>query len=106
MSEHDEQLTPTEIAERLRLAREEANKKQAEAALAIDVARTTLVAIEQGQRRARMYSPALRQQGNCCIGLSSIRATWSTCVSDHDPAHASGLCSRRPDREPDVLHPL
>lgn len=54
MSEHDEQLTPMEIGERLRLAREQANKTQAEAALAIDVARTTLVAIEQGQRRARM----------------------------------------------------
>lgn len=54
MSEHDSQLTPTGIGERLRLAREQANKTQAEAALAIDVARTTLVAMEQGQRRARI----------------------------------------------------
>lgn len=53
MSATDEQLTLAEIGERLRLAREEAHKTQAEAALAIDVARTTLVAIEQGQRRAR-----------------------------------------------------
>jgi Zn-dependent peptidase ImmA (M78 family)/DNA-binding XRE family transcriptional regulator len=54
MSTPEEQLTPLEIGERLRLVREEANKTQAEAALAIDVARTTLVAIEQGQRPARM----------------------------------------------------
>lgn len=54
MNKHDEQLTPVQIGERLRLAREEANKTQAEAAAAIDVARTTLVAIEQGQRRARI----------------------------------------------------
>jgi Zn-dependent peptidase ImmA (M78 family)/DNA-binding XRE family transcriptional regulator len=54
MSMSEEQLTPVEIGERLRLVREEANKTQAEAALAIDVARTTLVAIEQGQRPARM----------------------------------------------------
>ncbi|MEJ0098503.1 MAG: helix-turn-helix transcriptional regulator [Pseudomonadota bacterium] len=54
MSEHVEELTPSEVGERLRLAREEANKTQAEAAAGIDVARTTLVAIEQGQRRARI----------------------------------------------------
>lgn len=54
MSEREEQLTAAQIGERLRLAREEANRTQAEAAKAIDVARTTLVAIEQGQRRARM----------------------------------------------------
>lgn len=54
MNKHDEQLTPVQIGERLRLAREEVNKTQAEAAAAIDVARTTLVAIEQGQRRARI----------------------------------------------------
>lgn len=45
--------TPAEIGERLRLAREEANLKQADAAEAIGVARTTIVAMEQGQRRAR-----------------------------------------------------
>ena len=54
MSGPDEQLTPVEIGERLRLAREEAGKTQADAAEAIDVARTTLVAIEQGKRRARL----------------------------------------------------
>ena len=49
-----EQIAPEEVGERLRIAREAAGIKQAEAALAIDVARTTLVAIEQGQRRIRM----------------------------------------------------
>lgn len=49
-----EPATPVEVGERLRLAREEAKIKQADAASAIDVARTTLVAIEQGQRKAKM----------------------------------------------------
>ena len=54
MNVPDQQLTPVEIGERLRIARDEANKTQAEAAEAINVARTTLVAIEQGQRKARI----------------------------------------------------
>jgi Zn-dependent peptidase ImmA (M78 family)/DNA-binding XRE family transcriptional regulator len=54
MNESAEQPTPVEIGERLRLAREEAKITQADAASAIDVARTTLVAVEQGQRRPRM----------------------------------------------------
>jgi Zn-dependent peptidase ImmA (M78 family)/DNA-binding XRE family transcriptional regulator len=54
MSVPEEQLSAAEIGERLRIAREEAKKTQADAAEAIDVARTTLVAIEQGQRRARL----------------------------------------------------
>lgn len=54
MNGHDDQLTGAEIGERLRLAREESAKTQAEAAALINVARTTLVAIEQGQRRARL----------------------------------------------------
>jgi Zn-dependent peptidase ImmA (M78 family)/DNA-binding XRE family transcriptional regulator len=49
-----EQIPPTEIGERLRLAREEANVTQADAGTAIGVARTTIVAMEQGQRRARI----------------------------------------------------
>lgn len=43
----------TNIGERLRLAREAANITQADAASAIDIARTTLVAIEKGDRRIR-----------------------------------------------------
>src|SRR5260370_31548404 len=49
-----EQTNPVEVGERLRIAREAAGINQANAANAIDVARTTLVAIEQGQRRIRM----------------------------------------------------
>ncbi len=43
-----------EIGQRLRMARESAKQTQASAANAIDVARTTIVALEQGQRRVRM----------------------------------------------------
>lgn len=49
-----EQIPSAEIGERLRLAREAVNIKQAQAAEAIKVARTTIVAIEKGERRARM----------------------------------------------------
>jgi Zn-dependent peptidase ImmA (M78 family)/DNA-binding XRE family transcriptional regulator len=49
-----EQIVPAEAGERLRIAREGAKITQADAATAIGVARTTIVAIEQGQRRARM----------------------------------------------------
>ncbi len=49
-----EQIPSAEIGERLRLARDAVNIKQAQAADAIKVARTTIVAIEKGERRARM----------------------------------------------------
>ncbi len=49
-----EQIIPAEAGERLRMAREGAKMTQAAAASAIGVARTTIVAIEQGERRARM----------------------------------------------------
>jgi Zn-dependent peptidase ImmA (M78 family)/DNA-binding XRE family transcriptional regulator len=49
-----EQISPAETGERLRVARESANVTQAAAATAIGVARTTVVAIEQGERRVRM----------------------------------------------------
>jgi DNA-binding XRE family transcriptional regulator len=54
-----EQLNPVELGERLRIAREAIDINQTTAAAAIDVARTTIVAIEQGQRRVRM--PELQQ---------------------------------------------
>src|SRR5512139_2148584 len=47
-------IAPAEVGERLRLARESAGIKQSDAADSIHIARTTLVAIEQGQRRVRM----------------------------------------------------
>ena len=49
-----EQIAPADLGERLRIAREGAGITQADAASAIEAARTTLVAIEQGQRRIRM----------------------------------------------------
>jgi Zn-dependent peptidase ImmA (M78 family)/DNA-binding XRE family transcriptional regulator len=49
-----EQIMPVEAGERLRIAREGAKITQAAAGSAIGVARTTIVAIEQGERRARI----------------------------------------------------
>jgi Zn-dependent peptidase ImmA (M78 family) len=49
-----EDLNPIDVGERLRRAREEANLKQADAAQELGVARTTLIALEQGQRRVRI----------------------------------------------------
>jgi len=54
MSTPLEEIPPAAVGERLRLAREAAGVTQSDAADSIDVARTTLVAMEQGQRRARM----------------------------------------------------
>lgn len=47
-------MSPAEVGERLRLAREAARMTQKQAADAISVARTTLVAVERGQRRVRI----------------------------------------------------
>ncbi len=49
-----DELDPMEVGERLRIARESAGVNQANAAAAIDIARTTLIAIEKGQRRVRI----------------------------------------------------
>lgn len=49
-----DEIAPAETGERLRVAREAADIKQAKAAEVIGVARTTIVAIEQGDRRVRM----------------------------------------------------
>lgn len=49
-----ELMAPHEVGERLRVAREAADVTQAAAADRIKVARTTLVAIEQGQRKVRL----------------------------------------------------
>jgi len=50
-----EEMNSPEIGERLRIAREAAGITQADAAAGIEVARTTLVAIEKGQRRIRPH---------------------------------------------------
>ncbi|NQW11776.1 MAG: ImmA/IrrE family metallo-endopeptidase [Alphaproteobacteria bacterium] len=48
------ELDPKEVGERLRLARESADITQVEAAAHIGAARTTIVAIEKGQRKVRI----------------------------------------------------
>ena len=47
-------ISPQELGEKLRLAREDVKQTQAAAAVSLGMSRTTLVAIEQGQRRARL----------------------------------------------------
>jgi len=64
-----EQIAPAEVGERLRIARDAANMTQAAAAEAIGVARTTLVAIEQGLRRVRINE------------LQSLAKTYRTSVN-------------------------
>ena len=54
MSATLDHIPPVELGERLRIAREAAKITQAAAAAAARMARTTLVAIEQGQRKARI----------------------------------------------------
>jgi Zn-dependent peptidase ImmA (M78 family)/transcriptional regulator with XRE-family HTH domain len=54
MSATLDHIPPVELSERLRIAREAAKITQAAAAAAARMARTTLVAIEQGQRKARI----------------------------------------------------
>ena len=54
MSTALDHVAPTDLGERLRIARERAVVTQAVAAAAAGMARTTLVAIEQGQRRIRL----------------------------------------------------
>ena len=49
----EEGLDPVEVGRRLRIARETAGMTQAYAAARVDVARTTLVAVEKGQRAVR-----------------------------------------------------
>jgi len=54
MSSILESFPAEDMGERLRLAREDAKLTQAAAASAAGMARTTLVAIEKGQRRVRL----------------------------------------------------
>ncbi len=53
MTSRTDRLTDREIGRRLRISRQVAELRQADAAGAIGVARTTLVAIEQGRRRIK-----------------------------------------------------
>ena len=63
-----EEIDSVDVGRRLRIARETAGMTQADAATTINVARTTLVAIEKGQRAVRTaellpLSPALQDVG-------------------------------------------
>jgi Zn-dependent peptidase ImmA (M78 family)/DNA-binding XRE family transcriptional regulator len=49
-----EEMSPADVGERLRISREAVKLSQADVAAALGIARTTLVAIEQGQRRVRI----------------------------------------------------
>lgn len=49
-----DKLGPHDVGERLRIARDAAKLKQQQAADAVGIARTTLVAIEQGQRKVKL----------------------------------------------------
>lgn len=54
MTKPNYELSPVELGERLKIARETANITQDAAAKAASIARTTLVSIEKGQRSARL----------------------------------------------------
>ena len=54
MANSIDQMPPGEVGERLKLGREHAKMTQSEAARHLGIARTTLVAIVQGQRRVRI----------------------------------------------------
>jgi Zn-dependent peptidase ImmA (M78 family)/DNA-binding XRE family transcriptional regulator len=67
MSNVTRELSPIELGERLKVARETANVTQDAGAKAVGIARTTLVAIEKGQRSARIDE---LQALSRCYGVS------------------------------------
>ena len=78
MSAVIESLPDSEIGERLRIAREAAGLTQAAAAEKIDVARTTIVAIERGQRRIKT---------NELQGLCSLYGTSANAILRQEAVH-------------------
>ncbi|MBE0704044.1 MAG: helix-turn-helix domain-containing protein [Afipia sp.] len=78
MSAIIESLPDSEIGERLRIAREAAGLTQAAAAEKIDVARTTIVAIERGQRRIKT---------NELQGLCSLYGTSANAILRQEAVH-------------------
>jgi Zn-dependent peptidase ImmA (M78 family) len=77
MNEHGQRLSDTEIGERLRKAREAAKLTQAAAAGLIGAARTTVVAIEQGKRRAQIeelqkFAAAYRTSANAILRRQAV----------------------------------
>lgn len=96
-----EQFVPSEVGERLRMARESANLTQAAAADAVGVARTTIVAIEQGQRRVRIaelqkFAQTYRTSVNALLRREAVHVDLVPRFrklggSEHDVAFASQL---------------
>ncbi len=98
----EQELPAPNVGARLRVARETAGLTQADAASSIDIARTTLVAIEKGQRRiradelqklARRYHTsvnALLRHESVCIDLVPRFRKLST-VSNHATDNAARL---------------
>ncbi|MGX1500598.1 Zn-dependent peptidase ImmA (M78 family)/transcriptional regulator with XRE-family HTH domain [Labrenzia sp. MBR-25] len=78
MSAIIESLPVSKIGERLRIAREAAGLTQAAAAEKIDVARTTIVAIERGQRRIKT---------NELQGLCSLYGTSANAILRQEAVH-------------------
>lgn len=77
MNNADNKLSNEEIGERIRLAREASKTTQADAAKAIDVARTTLIAIEKGQRRIKInelqkLAPVLNTTANAILRTEAV----------------------------------
>jgi Zn-dependent peptidase ImmA (M78 family)/DNA-binding XRE family transcriptional regulator len=75
-------IPPAEVGERLRIAREAAKFKQADAASAVDLARTTLIAIEQGQRRVRIgelqkFAKLYRTSVNALLRTEAVQVDLS-----------------------------
>ena len=68
MTKLNYELSPVELGERLKIARENANITQDAAAKAAGIARTTLVSIEKGQRTARLDEI---QALSCFYGVSA-----------------------------------
>lgn len=77
MNDQVDKLSDVEVGERLRLAREAVKMTQADAAARITVARTTLVAIEKGQRKVRVdelqkLAQAYRTSGNALLRREAV----------------------------------
>jgi Zn-dependent peptidase ImmA (M78 family)/DNA-binding XRE family transcriptional regulator len=77
MSTDVQNLSPVELGKRLKIARETANVRQDVAAQAANIARTTLIAIEKGQRAVRLdelqaLSRAYRTSINALLRRESV----------------------------------
>ena len=77
MTDTIDQTDPMELGERLRVARDSVNLTQAAAAEAAGLARTTLVAIEQGRRKVRIgelqvLAKLYRTSANALLRVESV----------------------------------